>query len=180
MILLISGTTHTGKTLLAQQLLEKTGWPYLSMDHLKMGLIRSGMTDLTPQDDDTLTDFLWPILREIIKTAIENRQNLILEGCYVPFDWRKEFTADYLRDIHDLWLVMSPDYIRTHLRDIEAHGCDIEQRLENHVDSDSLIQENRKILAGCRENGCTYYLIDQAYPLDLADQVLNQIRKEER
>ncbi len=77
-----------------------------------MGLIRSGMTDLTPQDDDTLTDFLWPILREIIKTAIENRQNLILEGCYVPFDWRKEFTADYLRDIHDLWLVMSSDYGR--------------------------------------------------------------------
>jgi len=98
----------------------------------------------------------------------------------VPFDWRKEFTADYLRDIHDLWLVMSSDYIRTHLRDIEAHGCDIEQRLENHVDPDSLIQENRKILAGCRENGCTYFLIDQAYPMDLADQTLNQIRKGER
>ena len=46
-----------------------------------MGLIRSGNTVLTPEDDDALTDYLWPIVREIIKTAIENKQNLIVEGC---------------------------------------------------------------------------------------------------
>ena len=48
-----------------------------------MGLIRSGITDLTPEDDDELTDYLWPIVREIIKTAVENEQNLIVEGCYI-------------------------------------------------------------------------------------------------
>ncbi|WP_304937831.1 adenylate kinase [Faecalibaculum rodentium] len=180
MIFLISGTTHTDKTILAQQLLEKTGWPYLSMDHLKMGLIRSGMTDFTPQDDDKMTEFLWPILREIIKTAIENRQNLILEGCYLPFDWRKAFSEDYLRDIQDTWLVMTPEYIQTHLRDIEAHGCDIEQRMENRIDPATLIGENRKVLTGCKENGCYFILIDRSYPQDLAEQILNQIRKEER
>ena len=88
MITIITGASHTGKTLLAQKILERCAMPYLSIDHLKMGLIRSGHTDLTAQDDDALTDFLWPILREIIKTAIENHQNLIVEGCYVPADWR--------------------------------------------------------------------------------------------
>lgn len=58
MILLIAGATHTGKTLLAQKLLEKTGYPYLSIDHLKMGLIRSRNTDLTLEDDDQLTEYL--------------------------------------------------------------------------------------------------------------------------
>ena len=29
--------------------------------------------------DDALTDYLWPVVREIIKTAIENEQNLIIE-----------------------------------------------------------------------------------------------------
>ena len=87
MIILITGASHTGKTLLAQRMLEKFQYPYLSMDHLKMGLIRSGNTNLKPEDDDALTEYLWSIVREMIKTAIENRQNLIVEGCYIPFDW---------------------------------------------------------------------------------------------
>ena len=78
MIIIITGSSHVGKTLLAQQMLEKFKYPYLSIDHLKMGLIRSGNTDLTPVDDDELTSYLWPIVREIIKTAIENKQNLIV------------------------------------------------------------------------------------------------------
>ena len=78
MVILITGASHTGKTLLAQRMLEKYRYPAFSIDHLKMGLIRSGNTALTPLDDDALTDYLWPIVREIIKTAIENRQNLYL------------------------------------------------------------------------------------------------------
>ena len=70
MIILIAGASHTGKTLLAQQLLEKYKYPYLSIDHLKMGLIRSGNTNLTPlSSDEDLTNYLWPIVKEIIKTA---------------------------------------------------------------------------------------------------------------
>jgi hypothetical protein len=74
---------------LAQRLLKKYGYPYLSIDHLKMGLIRSGYTDLTPQQDDLLTNYLWPIVREMIKTAIENDQNLIVEGCYIPLTGKR-------------------------------------------------------------------------------------------
>ena len=87
MVILITGASHTGKTLLAQKMLEKYKCPYLSIDHLKMGMIRSGNTELTPEDDDALTEYLWPIVREMIKTAVENKQNLVVEGCYIPFDW---------------------------------------------------------------------------------------------
>ena len=52
MIILITGASHTGKTLLAQKMLEKYNYPYLSIDHLKMGLIRSGNTELMPEDDE--------------------------------------------------------------------------------------------------------------------------------
>ena len=106
MIVLITGASHTGKTVLAQKLLEKYKYPYLSIDHLKMGLIRSGYTRLTPEEDDELTDYLWPIIREIIKTAIENKQNLIIEGCYIPFDWTKDFEKKYLEYIKCYCLVM--------------------------------------------------------------------------
>lgn len=97
MVLLICGASHTGKTALAQKMLKKYKFPYLSIDHLKMGLIRSGNTALTPTSDDkALTDYLWGIVREIVKTAVENGQNLIVEGCYIPFDWAKGFDGRYL------------------------------------------------------------------------------------
>ena len=119
MIVLITGASHTGKTVLAQKLLEKYSYPYLSIDHLKMGLIRSGYTDLAPEDDDKLTDYLWPIIREMIKTAIENKQNLVVEGCYIPFDWSKSFEKEYLEHIKYYCLVMSEDYIKNNFTSIK-------------------------------------------------------------
>ncbi|HIZ79851.1 MAG TPA: adenylate kinase, partial [Candidatus Lachnoclostridium stercorigallinarum] len=112
MVVLIAGASHTGKTALAQNLLEKYKFPYLSMDHLKMGLIRSGCTSLTPEDDEELTDYLWPIVREMIKTVIENGQNLTVEGCYIPFGWKKDFDPEYLKHIRYYCLVMSEHYIK--------------------------------------------------------------------
>ena len=132
MIVLITGASHTGKTALAQQLLKKYKYPYLSIDHLKMGLIRSGNTKLTPTSDDAdLTAYLWPIVREMIKTAIENKQNLIVEGCYIPFDWAKDFEKEYLDNIRYYCLIMSENYIRNHFNDIKKYANIIENRLED-------------------------------------------------
>ena len=128
MIMLITGASHTGKTLLAQRLLEKYKYPYLSIDHLKMGLIRSGNTQLTPEDDEEMTSYIWPIVREMIKTAIENRQNLIVEGCYIPFDWRKDFSEDYLQDIRFICLALTDRYIDANFDKIRGHASDIESR----------------------------------------------------
>lgn len=101
MIILISGATHTGKTVLAQKLLEKYKYPYLSIDHLKMGLIRSNNTDLTPMSpDEELTAYLWPIVREMVKTSIENKQNMVVEGCYIPYNWQESFEDEYLKEMN--------------------------------------------------------------------------------
>ncbi len=131
MIILITGASHTGKTLLAQKLLEELKFPYLSMDHLKMGLIRSGNTPLTPCDDDKLTGYLWPIVSEMIKTAIENKQNLIIEGCYVPRDWRMSFDKEYLTEIRFICLALTDKYIDSHFADIAGHSSDIEARIDD-------------------------------------------------
>ena len=144
MIILIAGASHTGKTLLAQKLLEKYKYPQLSVDHLKMGLIRSRNTQLTPVSNDTeLTEFLWPIVREIVKTVIENRQNLIVEGCYIPFDWKKDFSDEYRKDIRGYCLVMSESYIRTHFSDIKKFANAIENRLDDKdCTLDNVLEDN--------------------------------------
>ena len=172
MILLIGGASHTGKTLLAQRLLEKYHYPYLSIDHLKMGLIQSGQTQLTPMDDDKLTDYLWPIVREMVKTAIENGQNLIVEGCYIPFDWEKDFEDAYKKEIRYVCLIMSRRYIEAHFADIQSHANDIEARLDDSdLDQQALIAENQRNLALCRQHGCRYILISEAYDQYLFEHI---------
>ena len=109
MIILLSGASHTGKSHIAHELLKKHGYSVLSLDLIKMGLIRSHNTNLTPEDDDELTALIWPIVREMIKTAVENKQDLIVEGCYIPPRWAEDFDGRYLDVIHYACIIMT-DY----------------------------------------------------------------------
>ena len=168
MIYLISGASHTGKTVLAQRILEEKHIPYLSLDHLKMGLIRSGNTDLTVFDDEKLTDYLWPIAREMAKTAIENGQSLIIEGCYIPHNWAEDFDENYRSQIRARWLIMSQDYIETRLKDICAYGNTIEQRLDDSdLSKEALIRDNLRNMELCEKFGCDVILIDGEYDVKL-------------
>ncbi len=168
MIVLITGASHTGKTALSQKLLEKYKYPYFSIDHLKMGLIRSGHTDLTPQSNDNdLTEYLWPIVCEMIKTAIENNQNLIVEGCYIPFDWQKDFEKEYLDNIKYYCIVMSDNYIRNHFDNIKAYASVIENRLDDDITIESILSDNACYLQSCQNHNANYVLVDDKYEIDI-------------
>lgn len=168
MIVLIAGSSHSGKTLLSQKLLDKYKFPYISIDHLKMGLIRSGNTDLTPEDDDKLTDYLWPIVREIVKTAIENKQNLIIEGCYIPFNWKDSFDKDYAKQIKYICLIMTKKYIEDNFSDIKNYANIIEERLDDSsCIKEELIKDNELNLNMCKKHNCDYILIDNNYKFEV-------------
>ncbi|MBP5729375.1 MAG: adenylate kinase [Clostridia bacterium] len=165
MIILIAGSSRTGKTLLAQRMLEKYKYPYLSIDHLKMGLIRSGYTNLSPEDDNpVLTAYLWPVVREIIKTAVENNQNLIVEGCYIPFDWRRDFDERYQQSIRFVCLAMTDEYVDAHYDDILRHESEIESRPEvPDCTLERLKACNRYFVNGFRARGEEVFMISSDY-----------------
>lgn len=165
MILLIGGASHTGKTLLARRMVERTGFFCLSLDLMKMGLIRSGFTTLTPEDDEELTGLLWPIAREMIRTALENGQDLIVEGVYIPPTWRDGFRADELAQIRCCFLVMTEDYIRHHFPDIQGWASVVEKRVDDSgCTLEGVIKDNRSCLERCRS--CDLLLIDGDYAVD--------------
>jgi len=168
MIFLLAGASHAGKTALAQKLLEKYHYPYLSIDHLKMGLIRAGHTDLTPMSDDTeLTAYLWPIVREMVKTAIENDQNLIVEGCYIPFDWEKDFEKTYRDCIRYTCLVMSEGYIKKHFADIQKYASVIEHRVDDsECTLERMLEDHAQALALAKKHNVSYTLIEDRYEID--------------
>ena len=179
MVILIGGPTHVGKTVLARRLVERYHFPAFSIDHLKMGLIRSGQTRLTAEDEEErLTAYLWPIVREMIKTAIENRQDLIVEGCYVPFDWRRELAEEYLREIVFIGLAMSEAYLKAHFPEIKAHASDTEHRLsDDWCTPELLAQDNERWIRGFREAGEAFTLIEEDYEETLR-RLLARLRPE--
>ena len=121
-----------------------------------MELIRSGNTELTPMSDNSdLTVYLWPIVHEMIKTTIENKQNLIVEGCYIAFDWATDFEQKYLENIKYYCLVMSEDYIKSHFADIKKYVNVVENRLDDEwCTLESVLEDNAH-----------YVLIDDKYEI---------------
>ena len=101
--------------------------------------------------------------------AIENEQNLIVEGCYIPFDWEKDFEQAYLDNIKYYCLVMSEDYIRKHFTDIKKYANVIEARVD---DSDctleNVLKENKQILSLAQKHKVNYLLINDTYEIDIA------------
>ena len=172
MVYLIGGSSHVGKTMLAQKLMERTGCPYTSLDHLKMGFIRSGMTDLTVEDDLEMRYWMWPFVTGVIRPAIENEQNLILEGCYIPVEWQDSFTDEELAHIKCLFIVMSETYIRDHIADITDYANVIEKRLADEIDMDRLIECSAYFEEACREHSVPVYVIDGEFR---AEEILDAI-----
>jgi 2-phosphoglycerate kinase len=166
MILLIGGSSHVGKTFFAQKLMEELHYPYLSLDHLKMAFIRTGRTDLTVEDDVEMRYFLWPFAAELIKTAVENGQNLIVEGCYIPENWRDSFEPSYLEKIRCVFLVMSEAYLRANFDTVRDYANVIEQRIDDRPDMERLIACSKGFLEDCIEYGIPYVEIDGTFDPD--------------
>ena len=164
MIILITGTSCTGKTFISQKLMEKYNIPYMSIDHIKMGLIRSGNTKISVYDDESLMPYLWNIVKEIVKTAIENNQNLIIEGVYIPFDYKEYFTDIYLKHIKYYNIIFSKEYINNNFDTIIKYANEIEKRQNDfYIDKDIFIKENEENLLQCKKYNNPYILINNNY-----------------
>lgn len=167
MIILIGGSSHVGKTYFAQKLLERLSFPYLSLDHLKMGFIRTNRTSLTVEDDEEMRGFLWPFAAEIIKTALENRQNLIVEGCYIPENWKNSFTETDLNEIRSVFIVMSEAYLRSRFDDVCRYADVIEHRLCDDPNLDRLILCSQEFRESCMRNHTPLVEIDSEFDPDV-------------
>ena len=167
MIYLIGGASHTGKTNLAQKLMIKYQIPYISMDHIKMGLVRAEVVPNYVEEDEKMQEVHRPVIREMIKTAVENKQNMIIEGGYIPYNWKEDFDAEYRKDIRCMFLIMSSEYIENYIEDIRKYACVIEDRLDDSGCTKEWIRDiNKECYEGCVKHGCEYKLITDKYDVD--------------
>lgn len=183
MIILISGVGSTGKTLMAQKLLERYHIPYLSIDHLKMGLYRGDKhCGFTPLDNtEVIGDNLWPILKGIIMTNIENEQHIIIEGCYILPHYVKDFDIYYSKKIISVFLGFSTNYIQKNFETkIVKYRNAVERRNwpENRTIKE-LIKEHEEFKIQCLQAGVKYFEIEIDYDKEIL-KVYDYIETEKR
>ncbi|MCR4712853.1 MAG: adenylate kinase [Treponemataceae bacterium] len=172
MIILIGGSSHVGKTLIAQKLMEKLHFPYISLDHLKMAFIRTKKTELTVEDDFKMRYFLWPFAAEMVKTAIENEQNMIVEGCYIPREWKESFEKEYLSHIYCTFITMGEDYIRRNFGTIKCTENVIEHRITDDLDMERLIICSEEFRKDCVASGTPNINITNAFDADKLTELI--------
>ena len=171
MVILIGGNSRTGKTLMAQKLMERYAISYMSVDHIKMGLYRGlGDSKYHPEQNYTiLAETLWPIIKGIIMTAIENEQHLILEGCYILPHMISDFDGDYLKDIFSVYIGFSENYIR---RYYDSKIINFQSVIE-YRDKDKLIPMEDQIIRHkefanmCYSEDVSYFQIDDDYEREI-------------
>jgi len=167
MVILIGGVGYAGKTFMAQQLLEKYKYPYFSIDHLKMGLYRADIDcGFTLADSlEKISDKIWPILKGIIMTCIENRQNLIIEGGYLFPQKINELKNDYLSEVISFYLGFSDSYVEKYFfSNVQKYRSVIERRGYECEDTiEFYIMENRKQKELCEKYDAKYFEIHEDY-----------------
>lgn len=93
-----------------------------------------------------------------------------MEGCYIPFDWQKDFEANYLSKVRYICLCFSEEYIEQHFAEIKAHGCDIEARLDaSYCTMEVLKRENQIYKNSCEQYELPVVLIERDYESIIAE-----------
>ena len=175
MIVLVGGESHTGKTLMAQKLLEKYKYPYTSLDHIKMGIIRGYENcGFTPYDSEAvISENLWGVIKGIIDTCIENKQNIIIEGCYLP----PEKVADISHNVIAVYIVFSNLYINKNFEKIINYENIIEKRkFKEERRINEFIIENKEVERKCIESKLPYFEIKYNYQEEIK-KVYNYINE---
>lgn len=180
MVILLGGYSCTGKTLLANRLMKELKVPYFSMDYLKMAIFRSDEScGFRPMDsDEHIADKIWPIVKEMIYTYIENGQDMIIEGCYVMPEAVSKLNPDYMNEIYPIFIGFSETYIRTHFQEkiIAYKGAIEEGEPIDERPMEHFIEQHASIKMRTEQNGFRFYEINDDYGKSM-ERVFNVLKE---
>jgi len=185
MVILVGGTGCTGKTLFAYHLMKETNFPYFPLDHLMMAIYR-GIPNcgFDPMDDQfVLGGKMWPVIKGLIMTNIENDHNIILEGIQLLPHLLSDFPHDYLDNILSVFLFFSDRYIKDNF---DGKIIKYRSAIENRSDIDDitpakLISETRRLIEHCINNRIVFFEIENDFDPGMKEArnfVLAQLRNQ--
>lgn len=97
MLYLISGTSRSGKTIIAKKILERKKIPYMSLDWLVMGFT-NGMPQNGIHDKlfpDEIAEKLWDFLKAMCKSMLWSEVDYVIEGEAILPELVSELLSQY-------------------------------------------------------------------------------------
>jgi 2-phosphoglycerate kinase len=164
LLYIIGGAARAGKTIIAQEFLERSQVPFLSLDLLKMSLVK-GMPEagIDPQESSRrLAIRLWPVVRGLASTILENARDYLIEGDMILPSQVREISADFPGQIRSCFVGFGDESVSKKLFVIRKHTgpedwlIDLgeEEALQAVAE---LIQFSNELREQAREHGVAYF-----------------------
>ena len=164
MLYLVSGTSRSGKTLIAKKILAYKQIPYLSLDWLMMGF-NDGIPEygihhlLWPNE---IARKIWPFLQGMIDSMIVDGMDYVIEGeAMLP-----QLIADWIKEHPDKIKAVFVGYTEINVSDkvalVKRYSDGENDWLTNEADEyirdhiENMIAYSKMIRNGCEEHGLSY------------------------
>lgn len=172
MLFLVSGTSRSGKTLIARKILADKKIPYLSLDWLMMGF-NDGIPEygihhlLWPNE---IAEKMGPFLQGMINSMLVDDVDYVIEGeAMLP-----QLVADLVEKNPDKIRTVFVGYTRINVRDkvalVKKYADGENDWLTNEPDEyirdhiENMIAYSKTIKIGCEECGLSYFDTSEDFP----------------
>ena len=194
-VILIGGTSHAGKTTLAEAIAERLEWPHVSTDSFARHPGRPWKSDakpFVPDDvaqhylsltvDELITDVLrhyksmWPGIETLVqdRASDQSAEPLILEGSAL---WPESVATLEINSVSAIWLTTSGELLKSRIRSSSRfeHVPPVEQALIDKFIARS-VRYNELMMETIQRLGLVSVNVEPEEPIDdLVERCLAQL-----
>lgn len=183
MLYILSGTSRSGKTMVAREFLKKTGIPYMSVDSIMMGFT-NGIPDYGIHDrlwPNEIAEKMWPFFKAMCDNMIWQEIDYVLEGeAFLP-----HLLCELLNDNSDRVQVAFMGYadadLEEKVKEVKKHSSGVgdwlidepNDYIESHIKN--MIDYSAMIKAECDKYRVPYFDMSDNFERSI-DRVLNSFR----
>ncbi len=182
MIYVISGTSRSGKTLIAKKIMQLRGIPYLSLDWLVMGFT-NGIPEYGIHDKlwpNEIAERFWSYLKAMLENMIWSETDYIIEGEAVLPELIDELLRKHRANLKVCFVGYSKVSVDSKVKDVYEYSYgkndwltnEPGQYVENHIGN--MVEYSKRIEKACEQYGISYFDTSSNFSLAL-DQVVEYL-----
>lgn len=172
MLYIISGTSRTGKTMLAKKISSEKGISYFSLDWLVMGFTNGipelGIHDLLFPDDIAIRS--WNYFEAMFESMLYSEVDYIIEGEAILPELLVKLIIKHPKNIRVCFLGYTDIDVDKKVQDIknysETKGDWLNEKSDEYIIDhvNNMIEHSKKIKKSCKKTGLTYFDTSNSFP----------------
>jgi len=200
MIILISGASHTGKTMLAKRLCERYQIPYKNIEYIKQHMLLSADSDginvgnALESNKYVLSENVWFIVENIVRDGLEKGEGMVLDGNFLPphrvralddvgvISMHLIFTPEYIEKNYDVILKHRKEESSIHddgdILQIMSNEGILKESISKNISKEAMLAENNTLKNSCADEVVSYFMFQENHEseMDLVCELIDCMR----